>query len=360
MKNLYFNIFSYINLNKDKLAEEILLKQLEYQPMLKNKFSNLEISKCLEDIKYHLSFLAEAININNIKLFEDYVLWAKMLFQNIKMNIDYFEVNLRCINEIMENKLDNESYKIVEKFLNKGIEVLNNSNIISKSFLKNDNPHIDVLKKYVKYILDGEKNNASKLILDYVEKGVNIKEIYYFVFEPALKEVGRLWHMNKITVAQEHYFTATTQLIMSQLYSKIFSSKKNGNKFVGLCVNDELHEIGIRMVADILELEGWDTYYLGANVPKSSVINFIKQRKIDFLGISVTLTMHLHKVVELINEIKKHKDLNDIKILVGGYSFNVDKTLWKKVGADCYASNLMEVSSLLSKTSFYSKGDINE
>ena len=69
----------------------------------------------------------------------------------------------------------------------------------------------------------------------------------------------RLWQINKITVAQEHYFTATSKLIMSQLYSRIFASNKNGLKFIAVCVNEELHEVGIRMVSNILELDGWDT-----------------------------------------------------------------------------------------------------
>ncbi|MFN3691309.1 MAG: B12-binding domain-containing protein [Fervidobacterium sp.] len=349
MQNVYFKIFSYIQSNKATLAIDVLEKQLEYQPKLRNMYSEEQFSKCIDDIKYHLSFLAEAININNIKLFEDYVLWAKVLFHNINMPTKYFIVNLKCIAEILKAKLDTESYNIVEKFINRCLDVLNNVEITYETFIKYDNPHVEVLKKYINYVLDGNRNLASKIILDYVESGVNIKEVYCYIFEPALKEVGRLWQTNKITVAQEHYFTATTQLIMAQLYSKIFSGEKNGKKFVAACVSEELHEVGIRMVADILEIDGWDTYYLGANVPKNSVIEFIKQKRPDVFGISVTVTMNLHKVIELIDEIRKDEEMSDVKILVGGYPFNIDKELWKKVGADLYAPNALEASSILSE-----------
>jgi len=80
VQNVYFKLFSYIQSNKEKLAIDILEKQLRYQPRLREMYSEEQFSKCIGDIKYHLSFLAEAININNIKLFENYVLWAKMLF----------------------------------------------------------------------------------------------------------------------------------------------------------------------------------------------------------------------------------------------------------------------------------------
>ena len=38
---------------------------------------------------------------------------------------------------------------------------------------------------------------------------------------------------------------------------------KNGLKFVGSCIDEENHEVGLRMVSDILELDGWDTYFFG-------------------------------------------------------------------------------------------------
>ena len=63
-------------------------------------------------------------------------------------------------------------------------------------------------------------------------------------------------------MAQEHYCTAATQLIMSQLYPYIFTTGKNGRVLVGTCVSGDLHEIGVRMVSDFFEMEGWDTFYL--------------------------------------------------------------------------------------------------
>lgn len=73
--------------------------------------------------------------------------------------------------------------------------------------------------------------------------GTPVKEIHLHVFQPAQYEVGRLWQMNRITVAQEHYCTAATQLIMSQLYPHIFASVKNGCTLGATCVGGDLHEV---------------------------------------------------------------------------------------------------------------------
>jgi len=57
--------------------------------------------------------------------------------------------------------------------------------------------------------------------------------------------------MNEVSVAQEHYCTAATQLIMSQLYPHIFAGEKTERTLIATCVAGDLHEIGIRMVSDL-------------------------------------------------------------------------------------------------------------
>ena len=53
------------------------------------------------------------------------------------------------------------------------------------------------------------------------------------MFQCSQYEIGRLWQMNKLTVAQEHYCSAATQLIMSLLYPRIFDTKKDRPRLGG-------------------------------------------------------------------------------------------------------------------------------
>jgi len=191
--------------------------------------------------------------------------------------------------------------------------------------------------------LRGERQIASRLILDAVEKqNINVREIYLNVFQYSQYEIGRLWQMNKISVAQEHYCTAATQLIMSQLYAHIFSSDKVGKTMVATCVGGDLHELGVRMVADFFEMEGWDTYYLGANTPTFSVLQELKERQANLLAISVTMTFHIRAAESLIAAVKSNEDYKNIKIMVGGHPFNLESSLWQQIGADAYARDAQE------------------
>jgi methanogenic corrinoid protein MtbC1 len=173
-----------------------------------------------------------------------------------------------------------------------------------------------------------------RLVLDEVEKGTDIRDIYEHVFQVTQWEIGRLWQHNEVNVAQEHYCTAVTQLVMSRLYPYIFSNEKNGLVFVGTSVGDELHELGIRMIADFFELDGWDTFFLGANTPAESIIETAVQERAHLLGISVTITYHIDEARRIIEAVRSHPELTGTKVLVGGYPFNLDPELWKRLGAD--------------------------
>lgn len=210
--------------------------------------------------------------------------------------------------------------------------------------------YAQLARLYLDALLRVERDAATRMIIKAVEQGTSVKDIYIHVFEPAQHEVGRLWQRNKITVAEEHFCTAATQMIMSQLYPYIFQGgKRKEHRLVATCVEGEMHEIGVRMVADLLEMAGWDTYYLGANTPLKSILDTLKQLKPDLLAVSAAIHFNIPAVKELIETIHSTPNLPEVKILVGGRPFNLAPDLWKKVGADGCAVNAENAVELAEK-----------
>src|SRR5581483_7575825 len=98
-------------------------------------------------------------------------------------------------------------------------------------------------QRYIAALLDGHRDTALRLILDAAATGTPVRAIYLRVFQPAQYEIGRLWQAGRISVAQEHYCTAATQLIMSQLYPYVFAYEKKAATAVIVCISGELHEL---------------------------------------------------------------------------------------------------------------------
>jgi methanogenic corrinoid protein MtbC1 len=75
---------------------------------------------------------------------------------------------------------------------------------------------------------------------------------------------------------------------------------RRGSTVIAASVGAELHDVGIRMVADFFRMDGWDTYYLGANTPVQSILAAVKERKAGIITLSTTMPRHLPDVQYLI------------------------------------------------------------
>lgn len=330
----------------DRIAEAVTDRQFSDNPELSERYGSAGRQKCTADAKRHLSYLSSAIAQDSDAIFVDYVGWAKILL--IKLGIHYQDLttNLRILKSTIETVLPASEFDVASRVIEVGLAQLSELPATSTSYLDSGMaPHEDLARRYLALLLAGQRQEASTLILEAVSEGTSVRDIYMHVFQTSQYEIGRLWQTNEISVAQEHFCTAATQLIMSQLYPNIFSTARANRRLVAACVGGDLHEIGVRMVADFFEMEGWDTYYLGANTPVTGIVRAVVEYRPDAVAISATMSYHVTEVADVLNAIKSaHR--HPPKLLVGGYPFSVDRELWQKVGADGWASNASEAVEL--------------
>ena len=198
------------------------------------------------------------------------------------------------------------------------------------------------MDEYLNALLTSDRSKALQIIREMVDQKIPIQDIYLYVFQETMRHVGALWHNGKIQVGREHYCTIVTQYIMSTLYAEIFKDSKKDKKIMACTVGSELHEMGIRMVADIFELNGWDTNYLGPNLPAEEIVKYAIEYNPDIIALSITMPYHISTLKDTIQVIRNNEYLRDTKIMIGGVPFLHDELLYKKVGADAYAKDAKE------------------
>jgi len=176
-------------------------------------------------------------------------------------------------------------------------------------------PHIEFLN----LLISGNRTQCSEFAQTYVNGIASIKELYEDIFKKALYEVGELWEYNKISVATEHLASAIVEAILNEFYSKIIAKEKINKSVIVACVENEFHQIGIKMISDIFEMNGWNAHFLGANVPTAELIAFTKIINPDVLAISLSIYFHLPILENMIQMIRKEFPI--LPILVGGQAF---------------------------------------
>jgi methanogenic corrinoid protein MtbC1 len=338
-----------INERRNALAEAITTRQYELQPELFERYGAAGRIKCAQDAGFHLSYLAEAIGASQPSLFADYIAWAKVMLEGRGIPECDLARNLEIINDSLQRELPAGMGMVAAEYVESGLTQLPQLPSDLPACIGEGNPLAGLARQYLNALLRGERHVASRLILDAVEEGVSVQDIYLYVFQRSQHEIGRLWQMNLLSVAQEHYCTAATQLIMSQLYPHLFASEKNGRTLVATCVAGDLHEIGVRMVSDFFEMAGWDTFYMGANTPTNCVLETLAERGADVLAVSATITPHVRAVANLIDSVRASNEGRGVKIIVGGYPFNIAPDLWETVGADACARDALESVSVVNQ-----------
>ncbi|MDD2332561.1 MAG: cobalamin-dependent protein [Candidatus Cloacimonetes bacterium] len=325
-------------LNKKDLVSDLTLQgHFERKPMFTHRYNPRQLELCRKDILYNLSFLAQAIELDSPKLFEAYVRWLRTFLNHIGVLIPDVKDNFISMEQALLGQVSENEAPEIKSYISLALNVLEIYDSEDPSYISKANPLRIEANTFLNHILAGERHKASEMILNLVRQQESIKSIYLNILQPVQHEIGRLWQTNQISVAQEHYSTAITQLVISQLYPYIFTNVFKGKSLLASCVSGELHEIGLRMLSDIFELEGWDTWYLGANMPHGDIVKTIQKKKPDIIALSTTMTYHLSLMEDLIALIRSSGI--QTPIMVGGYPFNLDPELWQKVGANATASD---------------------
>ena len=154
-----------------------------------------------------------------------------------------------------------------------------------------------------------------------------------------------MWEYNKISVAVEHMATSITEGLMNELLPEIMSLERVNKKIVISCVENEEHQVGGKMVADIFEKNSWDTHYLGANTPIDELVRFCNIVKPDLICLSLSVYSN---ILVLLSEITELREVTSIPIIIGGQALRrVGTEIAGKLNNVFYLENLNDVENFI-------------
>jgi len=322
-----------------------LVKDATEKHLVSLDFTPAKRQAALRDANYNIQYLAEAIEIGSVRVFRAYIVWLRDILRVYGLPDSMLADHLSRLKESTSCIGEKSQQQLIAAYLDQGIEAMASDSHTSRSFIEDCGVHAALAERYLTAVLEARKDVAVQLILDALADGsISIGDLYTYVFTNVLYEIGRLWQTRKISVAQEHYVSAVTQYIITLAYDRVFAPGTKRHRILGVCIGDELHEIGIRMVCDIFELNGWDSHYLGANAPTERIISEVGHIKPDVLALSATLTSRISLCTETIAALKAHYP--DLVIVVGGRAFSIDPDVWRRTGAHGYASNAVQAVAL--------------
>jgi MerR family transcriptional regulator, light-induced transcriptional regulator len=132
------------------------------------------------------------------------------------------------------------------------------------------------------------------------------------IVEPLLRYVGDAWERGDLTVAQEHLVSEAVRARIERLLSDV----RGGPRGVAVlaCAPGERHDLGLLMLAVLLQADGWQVAYLGADTPLADALALAGGLSARMLCVSVTMPDRLAELEAALRDSPRP----ELEIVLGG------------------------------------------
>ncbi len=129
---------------------------------------------------------------------------------------------------------------------------------------------------------------------------------------------------------------AIGNLVKPKLSAQADQAPKLGKVLIGTVAGD-IHDIGKDVVAFMLEVNGFEVYDLGVDVPAATFVAKIQEVQPQIVGMSGFLTLAFDQMKRTVEAIEKAGLRDKVKIMIGGAI--MDEGAARYTGADAYGAD---------------------
>ncbi len=195
------------------------------------------------------------------------------------------------------------------------------------------------IKKCVEMLTNNEQIEILEFIKSFSNGNVSKLYIEELMVESLIR-IGEEWEEGDLALTQVYMSGVICEDIIKRVF-KLKNRLPNNTQRIGTVVLEDHHSLGIKLVQQILNINGYEFIDLGVALTIDEIVTIVHDKKIEILLVSVLMLPSALHIEKLRKRIGKH-----VKIIVGGAPFRLDMKLWKKVGADGFgllASNVVQV-----------------
>jgi len=167
----------------------------------------------------------------------------------------------------------------------------------------------------------------------------------------ALEIVGKRFADSEYFIPDLVYSSEILKVITDMVKPRLAKEAevKSLGKVVMGTVAGDIHDIGKNIVVFMLDVNGFEVYDLGVDVPAQKFVDKIKESGAPIVGLSGFLTLAYDSMKQTIEAIKNAGLRDTVKIMIGGGQ--ITEEIKKYTGADAYGKDAMVGVSLAKKWS---------
>jgi methanogenic corrinoid protein MtbC1 len=203
-------------------------------------------------------------------------------------------------------------------------------------------------KDLVNTLADLKEQEALKIVEDRLKAGEEPLKILDDA-RKAMEIVGKRFASSKYFMPDLVYsgeiLKAVTDMVKPKL-SKTGEIKRLGKVVFGTVAGD-IHDIGKDIVVFMLDVNGFEVYDLGVDVPAQKFVEKIKESGAPIVGLSGFLALAFDSMKQTMEAIQAAGLRDKVKVMIGGGQ--ITEEVRKYTGADAYGLDAMAGVSLAKK-----------
>ena len=198
-------------------------------------------------------------------------------------------------------------------------------------------------------VVKGSAKKVGRAVQAAVDAGCDASEILNQGMVEAMSEVGDQFTKNEIFVSEMLMAARAMKKGVEVLQPHLAAGSTGAlGKVIIATVKNDLHDIGKKLVAMMIESAGFEVLDLGIDVPISKIIDcYRKNPETKIIALSALLTTTMPDLRETVEALNKADFRSDIKIMVGGAP--VTQAFADEIGADGYSADAAEAAILAKK-----------
>lgn len=284
--------------------------------------------------------LAAAVRVEEPALFARRIAWLRRAA--VARGAD--DVDLRrallSLQTTLQREVPDHLHPTIAPALELAVEAFDDAIAPEPMALDADKPHDRIALRYLAACLEGNPQRGIALVLQAMERGLSPTDAYAKVLLAAQREIGQLWHVGDVSIAEERLISEATRDLMALIVAKYAPAAESGRALVAAAVASNAHDIGLRAAVDLFRIAGWRCLFLGANIPAAEIARAAEIFDTDLVLLNATLATQLKPLGEAIDTIRSLAPTR--LVLVGGLAFEGMPELWKQLGADAFAATITE------------------
>jgi len=193
-------------------------------------------------------------------------------------------------------------------------------------------------------LVAGDAETATAIIVTLHLRGQTVGSIADSALCPALRRVGELWHEGLLTITQEHLATRAALVALGALRGSMLRAEPTGLTALCCSVENDFHELPVRLSAAALEARGWEAVVLGTSMPFYALAEAVEMFRPRLVCAAATVLVNPDRAAREYAEFRAAAVSAGAAVALGGAGF-VGGPLLRRLPAELHAENFVQLES---------------